>query len=60
MLTVAAEGAQTRYPLSWTGLDEPLTQPIPVRVDAPFSEVENEKHTRRCWVHRLVCNHNNC
>ncbi|MCL5997527.1 MAG: hypothetical protein M1546_15940 [Chloroflexi bacterium] len=35
-LTVAADGAVTRYPLSWLELDTPLTQPIPVRVDVPF------------------------
>ena len=45
MLTVAAEGAQTRYPLSWTGLDEPLTQPIPVpRRCAFLSEVKRKTH----------------
>lgn len=35
-LTVIAEGAVTRYPLSYTSLDEPLQEPVPVRVDVPF------------------------
>ena len=36
ILTVIAEGACTRYRLSRTELDDPLENPIPVRVDEPF------------------------
>jgi hypothetical protein len=35
-LTVILEGATTRYPLSWTELDDLLNDPVPVRVDVPF------------------------
>lgn len=35
-VTVRADGAVTRFPLSWTELDIPLDVPIPVRVDVPF------------------------
>jgi hypothetical protein len=35
-LTVAAEGATTRYSLSWLELDTRLEVPIPVSVDVPF------------------------
>jgi hypothetical protein len=35
-LSVAAEGAVTRYPLSCTEMDEPLSMPIPVQVNLPF------------------------
>jgi hypothetical protein len=38
-LTVTAEGAVTRFPLSYTGLDEPLESGIPLKVDVPFSVV---------------------
>ena len=37
LLTVAAPGATTRYPLSLTELDIPLAQAIPARVDVPFT-----------------------
>ncbi len=36
VLTVVANGAKTRYPLSWTELDAPLQNAIPVQVDVPF------------------------
>jgi hypothetical protein len=36
ILTVVAEGARTRYPLSRTELDDPLDNPIPVKADVPF------------------------
>ncbi|MGC9467534.1 MAG: hypothetical protein ACP5HS_02995 [Anaerolineae bacterium] len=36
VVTVTAKGAMTRYPLSQTELDEPLSAPIPVRVTVPF------------------------
>jgi hypothetical protein len=36
ILTVLARGATTRYPLSWTRLDDPLDSPIPTQVDVPF------------------------
>jgi hypothetical protein len=39
-LTVVAEGAVTRYPLSCTSLDETLREPIPVRVEVPFLKRE--------------------
>jgi hypothetical protein len=35
-VTVIADGAVTRFPLSRTALDIPLDVPIPVRVDVPF------------------------
>jgi len=35
-LAVTANGAQTRYPLSWTQVDAPLQAPIPVRVETAF------------------------
>jgi hypothetical protein len=35
-LTAIAEGATTRYPLSWTELDDILQDPIPLRVEVPF------------------------
>ena len=35
-LTVTAEDATTRYPLSWLELDTRLEVPIPVSVDVPF------------------------
>ena len=37
VLTVTAEGATTRYPLSWLELDTHLDVPIPVSVDVPFT-----------------------
>lgn len=37
VLTVTAEGATTRYPLSWLELDTRLDVPIPVSVDIPFT-----------------------
>ena len=36
-LSVIADGAITRFPLSLTKLDIPLTEPILVRVDVPFT-----------------------
>jgi hypothetical protein len=36
LLTVLAEGARTRYPLSWTELDDPLQSPVPAQVEVPF------------------------
>jgi len=36
VLTVSADNAFTRYPLSWTELETPLAEPIPVKVDIPF------------------------
>ncbi|MDF1514368.1 MAG: hypothetical protein P1S60_11220, partial [Anaerolineae bacterium] len=38
-LTVLAEGAVTRYPLSMTEVDKPLATPIPVKVDVVFEVV---------------------
>lgn len=36
VLTLFAEGAHTRYPLSLTRLDEPSADPLPVQVELPF------------------------
>ena len=36
ILTCKVDGAVTRYPLSFTELDIPLINPIPVQVDVPF------------------------
>lgn len=36
-LTVTAEGALTRYRLSWTEMDTPLETPVPSMVEVPFS-----------------------
>ena len=35
-ITVAAEGATTRFPLSSTEMDIPLDEPIPVKIRIPF------------------------
>jgi len=37
ILTVIAEGAQTRYPLSWIELDDPLEASVPAKVDVLFA-----------------------
>lgn len=37
VLTVGAEGATTRYPLSQYKLDDPLSDPLPAQVDVPFT-----------------------
>ena len=37
VLSVEAEGTTTRYPLSFTKMDVPLDQPVPTRVDLPFT-----------------------
>jgi len=37
VLAVIAEGARTRYPLSWTELDDPLDSPVPAKVEVPFT-----------------------
>ena len=37
VLSVIAQGATTRYPLSYVQDDVPLDQPIPTRVDIPFT-----------------------
>ena len=42
VLTVTAEGATTRFPLSWMELDTRLDTPIPVSVDVPFILVAKE------------------
>ena len=36
-LTVVAEGARTRYPLSRTELDDPPDTPLPVEITVPFT-----------------------
>jgi len=37
VVSVIAQGGATRYPLSYTQADVPLDEPIPTRVDVPFT-----------------------